>query len=100
MEVSFFAGLPLAPGQLEVVGDTPYQLNISWSPPFALLGEIVPYYLVIVDLQGRSQDLFEGGAHAPPSPVPSARRARETGRLRQTTSLARGLASETTRLPL
>ena len=33
-----------------MIGDTPYQLNLSWSPPFALPGEIVSYYLLVVDM--------------------------------------------------
>ena len=47
---SYLSGLPLAPGQLEVVGDTSYQLRLSWSPPFTLHGEIVSYSLLVLDL--------------------------------------------------
>jgi hypothetical protein len=43
-------GLPLVPGQLEVIGDTPFQLRLSWSPPFTLRGEIVSYSLLVQDL--------------------------------------------------
>ena len=47
---SYLSGLPLAPGQLEVIGDTPFQLRLSWSPPFTLRGEIVSYSLLVQDL--------------------------------------------------
>jgi hypothetical protein len=43
-------GLPLAPGQLEVEGDSPHQLRLSWSPPFTLPGETVSYSLEARDL--------------------------------------------------
>ena len=42
--------LPLAPGQLEVSGDTPHQLRLSWSPPFTLPGETVSYSLLVTNL--------------------------------------------------
>ena len=42
-------GRPLAPGELEVVGDTAHQLRLNWSSPFTLPGESVHYSLVIVD---------------------------------------------------
>ena len=44
-----YPGLPLAPGELEVVGDTAHQLRLNWSSPFTLPGESVVYSLVIVD---------------------------------------------------
>ena len=43
-------GLPLAPVELEVRGDTAHQLTLSWGPPFTLPGETVSYSLLIEDL--------------------------------------------------
>ena len=43
-------GLPLAPVELEVRGDTAHQLTLSWGPPFTLPGETLSYSLLIEDL--------------------------------------------------
>ena len=44
------AGLPLGPVELEVTGDSPHQLQLSWSPPFSLPGETISYSLLIQDM--------------------------------------------------
>ena len=44
------AGLPLAPVELNVTGDSPHKLQLSWSPPFSLPGETIFYSLLIQDL--------------------------------------------------
>ena len=43
-------GLPLAPGELQLIGDTAHQLRLSWSQPFTLPGETVSYSLLIQNL--------------------------------------------------
>ena len=43
-------GYPLAPGELIVSGDVAHQLNLSWSSPFTLPGEILSYYILIQDV--------------------------------------------------
>ena len=43
-------GLPLGPVELEVTGDSPHKLQLSWSPPFSLPGETISYSLLIQDL--------------------------------------------------
>ena len=51
-------GLPLAPGEVEVSGDTPHQLRLSWTPPFSLPGEVISYSLLVTDLTtGQDQPL-------------------------------------------
>ena len=40
-------GQPLAPGELQLTGDTALQLRLSWGQPFTLPGETVSYFLLI-----------------------------------------------------
>ena len=42
-------GLPLAPGEVEVVGEKVHQLRVTWIPPFSLPGEIISYSLLVTD---------------------------------------------------
>ena len=42
-------GLPLAPGEVEVVGERVHQLRVTWTPPFSLPGELISYSLLVTD---------------------------------------------------
>ncbi|CAI8046162.1 hypothetical protein GBAR_LOCUS25513 [Geodia barretti] len=48
---TLMSSLPLAPGEVEVVGERVHQLRVTWTPPFSLPGELISYSLLISERQ-------------------------------------------------
>lgn len=50
VNIFYYTGHPLAPGNVEVEGEGVGQLRLKWSAPFVLPGETVSYSVLVQDL--------------------------------------------------